>query len=310
MTPVRRIATIQAGLREVGRIRMGVQVKAANGKLHPAKLTTFRLTSRSRPALDRAAEEYGGTVTPWPESPDPAEHWQVTIDSPFLDVLVPPNGYESAFELWSGGGCLRRCDGIREELSGQDCLCPEDPRQRMALAAKGEACKPTSRLRVLLPKIPELGAWRLESHGYYAAVELSGMADFLAQAAMKGYAIPARLRIEERRTTRPNEPRRDYVVPVLEIPDLTPGQMLPEAHVPERPQLTAGEPVIPRAEPPEARPFSEGEMSLAEIQRAALDHGVTVVTLNSWANDTFNRTIAQLTDLERYALAQKAGILP
>jgi hypothetical protein len=327
----RRIATLQSQLREIGRVRMGVQV-TANGKTRPSKLKTFRLTSRSKKALDRAAEVYGGKVTRWEESTDPVEQYQVTIEAPFLDVLVPPNGYTSSFELWSGGGCLRRCDGETEELSGRPCEevsttrpdgtvlgpCPEGARERMAAAAKGEACKPTSRLRVLLPYLEEIGAWRLESHGYYAAIELSGMADFLDKAARMGYAYPARLRLEERRTTRPNEPRRDYIVPVLEIADRTPAQMLEHPEKPEVKAIGPGTVEMPRAEDPlsadvfeeanggraiEPLPFGEGELTLMEFQHLAKDKGVAIAT----AYD--GRRLPDFTNVERYKLAEKIGLL-
>ena len=227
---IRRIATIQAGLREAGRIRMGEQVPGPKGP-RPSKLTTFRLTSRSRDSIDSAAKVYGGTVTRWDDAPaGMGEQWQVTIDSPFLDVIVPPNGYESSFELWSAGGCQRRCDGLRDDISGGPCLCPSDPHERTLLAKDGRACKPTSRLSVLLPNLIGLGRWPLVSHSYYAAVELGAVADFLGDAGMKGYTVRARLRIEERSVKRPGDDGKPqthhYIVPVLDIPDLTPQQML------------------------------------------------------------------------------------
>jgi hypothetical protein len=179
------------------------------------------------------------------------EQWQVTIDSPFLDVIVPPNGYESSFELWSAGGCQRRCDGLRDDISGGPCLCPSDPHERTLLAKDGRACKPTSRLSVLLPNLIGLGRWPLVSHSYYAAVELGAVADFLGDAGMKGYTVRARLRIEERSVKRPGDDGKPqthhYIVPVLDIPDLTPQQMLGAGVVQEAEYraLPSGVPEIP-----------------------------------------------------------------
>ena len=320
----RRIVTIQAGLREIGRVRMGVQETAANGKIRPARLDTFRLTSRDETAIRAVADLYGGQVSEWLDAPEATgRQWQVTITSPVLDVLVPPNGYESSFELWSGGGCQRRCNGQFEELTRGKCLCPSDPAERTALAADGKACKPTSRLRVLLPRLKSIGAWRLESHGYFAAVELGGMADLLDAAAMSGWTMAARLRIEQRFVKRPGEPRHDFTVPVLEIPDLTPHQVLgagpeplalppgpepPRAPMPgEAPPATRdGDPALDMREAEQQRDVLEGSyrvvpdpvpshgfmlseaetrggMTLAEITHLAKVQGVNVALLNSQA---------------------------
>lgn len=245
---ITRIATIQRSLRELGRIRLGD--KGPKGE--PRKLKTFRLTSASRDYMDVAAEAYGGTVTDW-ESPRGHEY-QITIVSPFLDVLVPPgDAFYSAYELWSGGGCQRRCDGITQE-TGEGCACPTDTDERVALAAKGQACKPTSRLWVILPLLPDLGRWRLEAHGYYAASELAGVAEIASMATSRGIMLPARLRIDERRRKIPGKPPRNYIVPVLELPETNFGHLVAAGHIattngqleagtpPARAQLAAGKP--------------------------------------------------------------------
>ena len=345
---MRRIATIQAGLREAGRIRMGEQeAYERNGvtKLRPVKLTTFRLTSRSRDSIDSAAKVYGGTVTRWDDAPaGMGEQWQVTIDSPFLDVIVPPNGYESSFELWSAGGCQRRCDGLRDDISGGPCLCPSDPHERTLLAKDGRACKPTSRLSVLLPNLIGLGRWPLVSHSYYAAVELGAVADFLGDAGMKGYTVRARLRIEERSVKRPGDDGKPqthhYIVPVLDIPDLTPQQMLGAGVVQEAEYraLPSGVPEIPRVNGPD---FSDMEnpvrtwtntpitevintltreedfrasldshsdgMTLEEIQSIAKAQNVSVSLLNAQAKllEPTGRTLPVISPQERLLLAQR-----
>jgi len=335
---IRRIATIQAGLREAGRIRMGEQeAYERNGvtNLRPVKLTTFRLTSRSRDSIDSAAKVYGGTVTRWDDAPaGMGEQWQVTIDSPFLDVIVPPNGYESSFELWSAGGCQRRCDGLRDDISGGPCLCPSDPHERTLLAKDGRACKPTSRLSVLLPNLIGLGRWPLVSHSYYAAVELGAVADFLGDAGMKGYTVRARLRIEERSVKRPGDDGKPqthhFIVPVLEIPDLTPQQMLAAGQ--SEPMLALPEPIIPRNIPspihvyqdgPDTDPL-EGEiveaehfrasldshkdgMTLEEIQTIAKQQNVQISFLNAQAKllEPTGRTLPNVSPQERLLLAQR-----
>jgi hypothetical protein len=226
------ITDLQVRMREIGRIRTGIQVEGRGGKRRPAKLETFRITATRRELLEEVAGVYGGTVEPWPE-----HGFQLTTTADQLDVIIPPGQAISQwYELWGGGGCLRRCDGVTadviEEIRGRRtddqgprtetvrraCLCPKDGVERRELAAKGEACKPTTRLSVILPLVPDLGVWRLESHGFYAAVELGPSVDLLAAASQRGIFVDARLRLEQREQKRPGQPTKRYAVPVLELP--------------------------------------------------------------------------------------------
>lgn len=242
------ILTLQRQLRELGRIRTGNQVAGGNGKRRPAKLETFRLTSESRELVEAAAAAYGGTVTPWRNGDH--DEYEVITTAPVLDIVVPPGQPVSQwYELWSGGGCQRRCDGVTEVLAMAPCRCPADVDERRELAQKGEACKPTTRLNVMLPALPDLGVWRLESHGFYAAVELAGAAEILAMASATGRLIPARLRLEQREKKVPGKPTNRYAVPIIEFVEtrmadlqLTAGAepaRLGAGERPARPQLPA-----------------------------------------------------------------------
>jgi hypothetical protein len=68
----------------------------------------------------------------------------------------------------------------------------------------------------MLPDLPDLGVWKLESHGYYAAIELGGAAEVLAHARNAGVIVPATLRLEQRQVKRDGKTRK-FAVPVLEI---------------------------------------------------------------------------------------------
>lgn len=210
------ILDVQVRMRELGRIRTGNQIASGNGRKRPAKLETFRLTSPSKELIEAAADLYDGTVVPW-ESPA-GPQWEVITKADSLPIVVPPGEALSQwYELWSGGGCQRRCDGHTEYISESPCKCPADPADRRDAAQAGEACKPTTRLGVMLPEIPDLGIWRLESHGFYAAVELAGAARFLAIASASGLNVPARLRLDQREKKIPGKPTNRYAVPVIEF---------------------------------------------------------------------------------------------
>lgn len=247
------ILGLQRQLREIGRIRMGEQVGTGRER-RPRRLATFRLTSTNRGVLEEAASLYGGSVTPW-ESPGGAA-WQLTIEAAALDVVIPPGERISQWmELWSGGGCERRCDGVTETLTRVPCLCPADVATRVELAAKGEACKATTRLRVMLPELADLGVWRLESHGYYAAVELAGMADVVAALTGAGGMVRARLRLDHRQVRRPGQPVRKFSVPIIELPDfhladvVGPGQGVVASLGPGRPPASTTRPELPAGPP-------------------------------------------------------------
>lgn len=207
------IITLQQRIRELGRIRIGQKVATANGGTRPAKLNRFRLTSPSRELLDKVAALYGGTVTPWSPDAKAAGQYEVVTEATRMPILVPNQPVSQYFELWSGGGCQRRCDGVTELLKDRPCICGPDPEMRQ--------CKPTTRLNVVLADLAGVGVWRLESHGYYAALELPGVAELLAKAG--GY-VEAHLGLEERTAKRDGKTLR-WMVPTIDV-DITPSALI------------------------------------------------------------------------------------
>ena len=202
------ILTLQRKLREVGRIRIGQQVPTSNGRSRPKKLDKFRLTSKDGRVIQAAAEVYGGAPAPW-AAPD-GPQFEVVTDAVEIPVVVPPceMAMTQWYELWSGGGCQRRCDGASEVLSDGPCICDTEGGDRQ--------CKITTRLSVMVPDIPGFGLWRLESHGYYAGVELAGAVDLCRRASQAGHLLPARLRLEHRQVKRDGKTHK-FAVPVLDL---------------------------------------------------------------------------------------------
>jgi hypothetical protein len=123
--------------------------------------------------------------------------------------------FSQAYELWSGGGCARRCDGYNESISQGPCVC--DPEKR--------ECSIHTRLSVMLADLPGLGVWRIDTSGYYAAVELQGAVNVIQMAAGRGQMLPARLRLEQRMVKRLGEGTRRFAVPVLDV-EISPAQLL------------------------------------------------------------------------------------
>lgn len=234
------ILTIQRRARELGRIRIGQQVPTgrtnAKGEptFRPEKLDRFRITSASLPLMQRVAELYGGEVQEWLNNG--AKQYEVITTSTRLPILVPPQPVSQYFELWSGGGCKRRCDGETELLKDKPCVCSPDPAER--------ECKPTTRLNVILSEVEGIGVFRLESHGYYSATELPEVAEFLARA---GNYVPAWLSLEQRTVVRDGKTRR-WMVPTIEV-DVTPAALLAGDTAPAK-QIEAPKLALPAVEPP------------------------------------------------------------
>ncbi|MFG2046185.1 hypothetical protein ACGFIW_01975 [Micromonospora sp. NPDC048935] len=209
------ILGLQQQQTEVGRIRFGVKVGTGRGR--PTKLDRLRFTSPRQALIEKIAATYGGKVEPW-QPPKGSGQWQVITDAAEVPVLIPPQdpGESQWYEMWSAGGCLRRCDGQQEKISKSSCLC--DPVAR--------DCKMHTRIRVMLEDIPGLGAWRVDTGSYYAAVELPGIAQLLAMA--QG-AIPGRLVLDQRTVTRQvdGKPQTfNFAVPTLHVDELTPKQLM------------------------------------------------------------------------------------
>ncbi len=217
------IIDLQRRLAEIGRIRIGQQVPAGrNGKTRPEKLATFRLTSPDRARLEHGARLYGGEIRPW-QAPAGGQ-WEVITAVEALDIIVPPSdmAFSQHYELWSAGGCQRRCDGRHESISDGACLCDPDSRE----------CDIHSRLSVLLRDLPGFGVWRIDTSGYYAAVELQGAVQVIRIAAGRDQMLPARLRLEQRQVKRPGQTVRRFAVPVLDI-EVSPGELMGSgAHLP------------------------------------------------------------------------------
>lgn len=237
---MRRIIEIQRNIREAGRIRTGEQVATSRGGRRPAKLDKFRITSRNRAAVESCAAVYGGTVAEWKNAPGGTQ-WEVYTDRDSIDVLLPPDGWDLSvvYELWNTGGCVRRCSGsaddsegnVIEGVSDAACVCDPDNRE----------CKLTTRLTVFLPEVPGLGTWRLESHGYYAATELTGTIELLRLLVPDAKLIPARLWLDPRqvkRITKGNAETYNFVVPTIDVRDETLGNMLAGARLQIAPALT------------------------------------------------------------------------
>ena len=206
------ILTLQKRLRQAGRIRIGAKVATKNGS-RPSKLETFRITSADQSIIEAAAEIYGGDPQVW-DGAAVGTQFEVYTKATEIDVIVPPStiAFSQFLELWGGGGCLRRCDGVTNLLTDSPCICDQE----------NPECRPTTRLNVILAALDGIGVFRLESHGHAAAAELGGSMEVLQIMQSHGISmVPGRLMLEQRQSKRLDEkgvPQTfNFVVPVLDF---------------------------------------------------------------------------------------------
>ena len=212
------IRGLQSSLAEVGRIRLGQRVPTAKGGTRPAKLDTFRFTSPARSLIEEVAALYGGTVSEFTGEGVRGKQFQVTTDQNVIPVYVPRQTIDPYYESWARGVCTRRCDGEHDLIHDNPCDCRPEKR----------ACKPTTRVNLMLADVSGPGYWRLESHGIYAAMELSQLAILIQQVQIP---LPAQLLLEARQRKFFNREEEkvethDWFTPVVLLDHITPRMLV------------------------------------------------------------------------------------
>jgi len=264
--PVTDLLKAQRLTYEVGILRTGV--RRPDGA--PMTIDTFRFTSASRAAIAAVAEMYGGTARPW-DNRGHAQH-EVITEAHELLVTVPPDigSISMWYEMWTAGGCQRRCDSEKEQKSGSPCLCaplllkvPEEDRgkerARLAGLKTPKACALMTRVSVILPDLPDVGTWRLNTKSYFGTLGLVYKLRIMEAARAQGVFLPARLWIDHQSHVTDGQTRR-YPVPVLELLNtprqIATGQLegglaaqLPPAPGEQPRAITSGAPRPPASEP-------------------------------------------------------------
>ncbi|WP_329032213.1 hypothetical protein OIE71_04540 [Streptomyces sp. NBC_01725] len=219
-----RILTMKKQGAELGRIRTGYSTPNPDPKKRAVaqRSATFILSSHSCEYIERAATLYGGTAEEWtPQGSKIAQHRVITEAREMRAILPPGDPLSQNNELWTGGGCARRCDGVTEHLSRRPCLCLAEHGEQWHEQPAGTVCKPTSRINVMLADLPDFGVWRLETHSYYAADAMAGGIDAVLAATDGKSPMPLRMWIEQREAKRRGKTKRFPVVMVVpSIPSL------------------------------------------------------------------------------------------
>lgn len=226
------VLDIQRRGQQIGRLRMGEQVgtgtfkQDGTEKMRPVRRETWRLTTGSRHTADAAGCHYDSEVRPW------NGQWEVDTKLSEIPVMVPPRDavISQNYEMWTAGGAARRCNSQFDQISGGPCRCPhaDDPddaeeaaraallRADMARKNPPQACHLITRVSFMIPDLPGLGVFRLDTSSYYAAVEIGDAAQLMQAARDQGVFLSAVLRIDQRQRVASGQTRK-YPVPVLEV---------------------------------------------------------------------------------------------
>lgn len=253
------IIDLQRRLVRTGAIRLGNKVvkKNADGTpaldrsgrpiMFPNKLDTFRVTSPHRDVAVAVADKFGGELLPWrgPKGPE----WEVITTRSELEVLVPNQIIDTNYEFWGNKIKVRLCDGQLEKLRGEPCLCKrwdnhdhkysrgrclickldqkwsgephvhEFDMGECVVCGCSRACKPTTRVSVMIQGIPGIGVFKVESHGINAAMELPTLADIVRTAPMPLPGLLGMRFEEQSRLKKDGEIEvRKFYVPELRFP--------------------------------------------------------------------------------------------
>jgi hypothetical protein len=216
-----RLRNIQRRAAEHGRLRTGY----TQGN-RPMRSATWVITSHSEEHVRTAAKLWGGTPETWKPLNSTIEQWRVITEASSVEALITPGDPLNQYnEMWTKGGCQRRCDGETELLTRQPCLCARQFGEDWHLQPKGRVCSTTSRLNVMLPDLSGMGMWRAETHSFYAAQEWGGMVDMVLAGTRGDGFVPVTLRIEPRQRVANGETKKFPVV-VVELRGVTPRQAL------------------------------------------------------------------------------------
>ncbi|RLL70304.1 hypothetical protein D7M15_08895 [Streptomyces sp. Z26] len=186
---------------ELGRLRTGYSVpnKDPKKRNRAVRSETFIFSSHSRDYVAAAAQLYGGQVEEWTPQGQKATQYRVITEARELRAVLPTGDpLSQSYEMWTGGGCARRCDGQTEQLTRRPCLCLAQYGEKWHERGPDEVCRPTTRINVMLPDLPDVGVWRLETHSYYAADVMAGVIDTVLQATDGKSFMPVRMWIEQR----------------------------------------------------------------------------------------------------------------
>lgn len=209
------VAQLARRLPELGRLKFG----DTNAKGGRRTLDNWRVVSNHRDALGDIADLYGGKVVDYSHAKSDLTA-EVLTTSDVIRVGLPTYSGDDIlslnYELWTGGGCQRRCDGETATTWTKGPEGPEETEQPCLCVAAGElACDIKLRVSFFLPGVSRFGVWRLETGSWNAVAEMRGMAELLVSLRARGIT-EAELGLDKRHDVKAGQ-TRNFVVPEIRL---------------------------------------------------------------------------------------------
>lgn len=214
----------QRQLRQLGMIRLGFSKPGRTGGKIPQRSDTIILTSPDRNTLEAASKLFGGDVKDFPNGD--RDKFSLVTKCSEIAIGVTEIAPTQWMEYYNKGTLQVRCDGCTvhgprgSKLVDKPCLCAikfPEPDARYEAVKNREACKIVTRVSVMIPDVPDIGVWRLDTRGEHAADELMMTLEVIQAILRNNPAtkmVPCFLAIEQRK----NADKQPYPVPVIRLP--------------------------------------------------------------------------------------------
>ena len=202
--PIKGISEIRR-LPRLGKIHLGVKATSAKGTEYPRAVDYFVVKEDdSTPAA--AAEAFRSVYGDKPR--------QLRIMFPAEDTeIIAPQWYKL---YGSGTGLIRMCDGERclcrndaGDMEETECLC-EPP------GGEPNGCRHMMHLQFLLPDVPGLGVWQLDTSSFHSIVNINSGLEMIRALAGRVSMIPLTLRLRPKEVSPGGKKKVVYVLDLVQ----------------------------------------------------------------------------------------------
>jgi hypothetical protein len=159
----------------------------------------------------------------------------------------------------------------------------------------------------MLPDLPGIGLWVIETHSYYASLWTAGMVELLESMAKQGRMCEALLKIE-RQSRKTRHGVRNFAIPVILPQQMTPRQLFaqemhqalhpgtPLIALPDERQKSLPEHISDLYGDPLPDPLRPDIFDLtAQLEAVVASHHGDLEALYTWAERRFGKPRVQLT---------------
>ena len=234
MTPIKGISEARQ-LPRLGKIRLGIQVEGKSGKSYPKAVDYFVVPPEVAKVFGEKPKELR-IMFPVENEEDFAPQWYRCY-SGARGLICKGDGImaDRCFDKATGALATGRSqETVRREVGCPGPKCPEIQKKQ---------CRPVMNLMFLLPEVPGLGIWQLNTSSFYSIRNINSAIEMLKGLLGRIAGVPLVLSVEPQEVTPEGLKKHIYTLrlntplTLAEIQKLAPpGKVLmpaPEAEAPE-----------------------------------------------------------------------------